>query len=325
MILKLKYIIFGFLSIIILCCFIKYKENFEANSFKGRPFTYMGLFTDKKPRDLPNKVGNVNEKNTFSDAAKCHVMCKDYKYFGLQYFGECWCGNSYGKHGEKKENGKKAKFTSNDTEKLILQPTEVIVLSNDHESGRTGQYFNYDIDTLDKVFGIKVGKSKAGDRAKVMRGNTIIAENVQLQLWSSVNGGSKGNGHGRLRYNAAPGQWKVGDKIIPLWPKNRVYDLIDKGVVTSDKKLLLQECKAAAKQFGYPFLGGDNYKNGNMVNGCQTWQGKEVYYNNIGTDNCDRRPGLGVCITKGSKNKKIKRQYGGWQNYVFENHSYRKN
>ena len=67
---------------------------------------------------------------------------------------------------EKKENGKKAKFTSNDTEKLILQPAEVIVLSNDHESGRTGQYFNYDIDTLDKVFGIKVGKSKAGDRAR---------------------------------------------------------------------------------------------------------------------------------------------------------------
>ena len=62
MVLKSKFVIFGLLSIIILCCFLNYKENFEANAMKGRPFTYMGLFTDKKSRDLPKHVGKVNEQ-----------------------------------------------------------------------------------------------------------------------------------------------------------------------------------------------------------------------------------------------------------------------
>ena len=52
--------------------------------------------------------GRVARWGPGNDAMMCADKCRDYKYFGLQYFGECWCGNSYGKHGEKKENGKRS-------------------------------------------------------------------------------------------------------------------------------------------------------------------------------------------------------------------------
>ena len=230
MVLKSKYMIFGLLSIVILWCILnKGKENFQVNSKKGRPFTYVGLFHDASSRDLPKVAGSVNEATPLADAAKCQVMCKDYKYFGLQYFGECWCGNTYGKYYEKTKYGVKAKFNPSTISQQVKQlvgykekkierkkfENEVLVLSDDHTSGITGQYFNFDIDTFNKAFKRTLPRSSAGARADVWRGNKKIHNYIQLQLWNFPNGGSKGNGHGRLRYNDGPGQWKAGDIIIP--------------------------------------------------------------------------------------------------------------
>ena len=111
MISRSNYVLFGLLSIVILCSFFNYKENFELNKIDGSPFTYKGVFKDSGSRDLPKHIGSVGESTAFADAAKCHVKCKDYKYFGLQYWGECWCGNSYGRHGEKKTKGATTPFT----------------------------------------------------------------------------------------------------------------------------------------------------------------------------------------------------------------------
>jgi hypothetical protein len=59
---------------------------------------YLGCFTDAPDRDLPE----------FFDSAQMTVgMClsrcasRGFAYAGLQYAGQCFCGNSYGKHGQK--------------------------------------------------------------------------------------------------------------------------------------------------------------------------------------------------------------------------------
>ena len=55
--------------------------------------SYLGCFKDNKDRDLPDK------KNK-GDKQSCAASCKEFKYFGRQWKQECFCGNSYGKHGE---------------------------------------------------------------------------------------------------------------------------------------------------------------------------------------------------------------------------------
>eukprot|EP00971_Amphidinium_carterae_P178488 3541038-Amphidinium_carterae.1 len=45
-------------------------------------------------RDLTVKKDiNMNDE-------ECAMACVDYKWFGIQGNGECWCGDEYGKHGE---------------------------------------------------------------------------------------------------------------------------------------------------------------------------------------------------------------------------------
>ena len=93
----------------------------------------------------------------------------------------------------KKENGKRAKFKAGKKTQFKSKPTEVIVLSDDHASGKKGQYFNFDVDTFNRVFVFDDGwKTRQGPRANVMRGNKMIHKNKQLRLWTFPNGGSKG-------------------------------------------------------------------------------------------------------------------------------------
>merc|ERR1712085_94137 len=48
---------------------------------------------DALNRDLPTLKGiDFNVQS-------CNEACSSYQYFGLQNSAECWCGNSYGKHG----------------------------------------------------------------------------------------------------------------------------------------------------------------------------------------------------------------------------------
>jgi hypothetical protein len=58
--------------------------------------TRTGCFKDSGRRDLPNllRKGYGSPRKCFTEAMKA-----GYKYAGLQYYGECWAGNSYGKYG----------------------------------------------------------------------------------------------------------------------------------------------------------------------------------------------------------------------------------
>jgi hypothetical protein len=60
-------------------------------------FRYKGCFNDMtNDRDLPA----VQLSDKYMTPTMCWHHCWEYKYFGVQRGTECWCGNSYGKHGE---------------------------------------------------------------------------------------------------------------------------------------------------------------------------------------------------------------------------------
>ena len=65
--------------------------------YRTDPFTarYIDCFRDDDTqRDLSIAKG-ANKTPT-----DCLNACSGYKYFGLQYDGECYCGDSYGRYGE---------------------------------------------------------------------------------------------------------------------------------------------------------------------------------------------------------------------------------
>eukprot|EP00941_MAST-03F_sp_MAST-3F-sp1_P001215 g1215.t1 len=67
-------------------------------------YQYIGCFRDgPRPRDLSHRSVDENGKSiNLSNAASCVEYCrgKGYVYAGTQWYGECWCGNSYGSYGE---------------------------------------------------------------------------------------------------------------------------------------------------------------------------------------------------------------------------------
>jgi len=73
---------------------------------------YIGCFNDSHDRDLKHKKGNF----AVGDREHCFKACQDagYQYAGLQGKGQCFCGNSYGKHGEGKECSAKCARGSKD-------------------------------------------------------------------------------------------------------------------------------------------------------------------------------------------------------------------
>lgn len=98
-------------NLLVLCInYIERNENICPCEYSGNTYTvnkYLGCFKDNADRDLPIHVGNFSIEDC-SNAAKE----SNKKYFGLQnqsgasgsepnnIIGECWVGNSYGKHGK---------------------------------------------------------------------------------------------------------------------------------------------------------------------------------------------------------------------------------
>lgn len=70
----------------------------KLESFEGRK--YIGCYKDSGDRDLPINIGGGSRGYTIST---CFQECyaKSQKYYALQSSGQCFCGNSYGKHGKK--------------------------------------------------------------------------------------------------------------------------------------------------------------------------------------------------------------------------------
>uniref|UniRef100_A0A1I8J083 WSC domain-containing protein n=1 Tax=Macrostomum lignano TaxID=282301 RepID=A0A1I8J083_9PLAT len=78
---------------------------------------HMGCFVDSRKRDLP-KLAATGDMSVL----KCRLKCKrlGYRYFGVQFAKQCWCGNSYGKHGKRSQiecrmqcTGDKANYCGN--------------------------------------------------------------------------------------------------------------------------------------------------------------------------------------------------------------------
>ena len=53
----------------------------------------MGCYKDTGDRDLPVRRGSGSSQY-------CAEQCKGYAFYGRQWTQECWCGASFGKHGE---------------------------------------------------------------------------------------------------------------------------------------------------------------------------------------------------------------------------------
>merc|ERR1712010_16468 len=68
------------------------EEEFKDEDM-SKQAKFVGCYKDTAKRDLPVRKGN-GDKDT------CAERCQDYKYFGHQYKGECWCGNEMGKYGK---------------------------------------------------------------------------------------------------------------------------------------------------------------------------------------------------------------------------------
>lgn len=75
----------------------RYLKNavYRVQSFNA---AYLGCHRDDPARrDLEKYVGMSHQPIT------CMAACSKYKYFGLQYGGECYCGDSYGAYGRSRE------------------------------------------------------------------------------------------------------------------------------------------------------------------------------------------------------------------------------
>jgi len=62
---------------------------------------FLGCWVDKRKRDMPKRFPNFKP----GQEKKCFDKCRSagYKYAGLQWYGECWCDNTYGSYGEATE------------------------------------------------------------------------------------------------------------------------------------------------------------------------------------------------------------------------------
>jgi len=67
----------------------------KANLFQVKDYTFIGCFVEKAgDHDLTEKRGNN------MNSEECAMACVDYAWFGIQDDEQCYCGNTYGKHGE---------------------------------------------------------------------------------------------------------------------------------------------------------------------------------------------------------------------------------
>jgi hypothetical protein len=73
---------------------------------------YIGCFVDKADRDLTESL-SISRTNTIE---YCRQFCEGFTYFGTEDRKECFCGNSYGKHGQVNESECNMKCNGNQSQ-----------------------------------------------------------------------------------------------------------------------------------------------------------------------------------------------------------------
>ncbi|XP_052077208.1 xylosyltransferase oxt-like [Mytilus californianus] len=71
-----------------LTAILKKVDSIQSN--QGDKHGYIGCFLDASSRHLSHRYKNFGDAITL---AKCRENCKGYKYAGLQYSVQCFCGN----------------------------------------------------------------------------------------------------------------------------------------------------------------------------------------------------------------------------------------
>ena len=90
----------------------------------------------------------------------------------------------------------------------VFLDTSITVLSIDHKSGTQGKYFNFDRQTT---------SLNVNERRTFLAYVPRIKTTARVKVWGQMNGGgSLGTAHGRFVEEATEGQWRVGDRIIPM-------------------------------------------------------------------------------------------------------------
>ncbi|XP_066919851.1 uncharacterized protein [Clytia hemisphaerica] len=85
------------------------------------------------------------------------------------------------------------------------------IVSVDHKSGKTGQYFNFDRKYIKEL-------SNNGNLT-FQAYNLRTGQIGEVIVWGSANGGTTGDSHGRFNSNKVapmPGQWRKGDRLYPV-------------------------------------------------------------------------------------------------------------
>lgn len=121
-------------------------------------------------------------------------------------------GGSHSAHGRWNGGAASGQWRVGDSISLFAKGV-IRVLSIDHKSGTRGKYFNFSVDGVDRIFRSSGWSSKQFIILNKRKG--MISKAI---LWRTPNGGSSGNGHGRLdpSNRAKPNQWVINDQIIIL-------------------------------------------------------------------------------------------------------------
>ena len=92
--------------------------------------------------------------------------------------------------------------------KAVLE-NSLKVLSVDHSSNTVGQYFNFDVASLDTYFG-----TTRWDHKSIKVRNQRTGHVDYVEIWRTEGGGSSGSAHGRWATDFREGQWETGDIVI---------------------------------------------------------------------------------------------------------------
>lgn len=82
------------------------RKNTKHKPNNYKVFEYVGDFRDTGKRDLGEYRWRTARWGKRGDAYTCAWRCRNHKYFGLQWWGQCFCGDSYGKHYQHTRSGK---------------------------------------------------------------------------------------------------------------------------------------------------------------------------------------------------------------------------
>ena len=73
---------------------LKFQDGFNTRQCNETNPRYIGCYADDRYRDL-DKVPWLDNSLQRFNISSCNNECQGYRYFSLQYGGQCFCGDAY--------------------------------------------------------------------------------------------------------------------------------------------------------------------------------------------------------------------------------------